>query len=387
MSRQYTTGTVTAAKITAATADVSRQVNGTKKYIRVTFTGTYTGLVGTVQGSQTGAAGSYVDIYGIREDTRAKFNGTVGSTNFSVFVSVGGWQYVQFKPTVCTSGTATVDIDEVASYEDPGIAAIDIASIANTLTSASANALAVGPAGSTNPSFNVDASAGSAATGWGVTAAAAASGAALAVISSGANENGTINAKGSGTLTLNGVATGAISLARATTVTGTLGVTGATTVTSADASALTVGLAGATNPALQVDASTGSSATGLKLTSAAAGGGFAVTVISSGANENLTVNAKGSGTVTIGGVSTGGVLIGANAKTVLSGALTAGGLLTCALQVATSGPLIYSGSGAPTISAAVKGSLYLRSDGSATNNRAYIATDSAGTWTALTTAA
>lgn len=47
---------------------------------------------------------------------------------------------------------------------------------------------------------------------------------------------------------------------------------------------------------------------------------------------------------------------------------------------------VFVGSGAPTISAA-KGSLYLRSDGSSTSTRAYIATDSAGTWTAITTAA
>ena len=47
---------------------------------------------------------------------------------------------------------------------------------------------------------------------------------------------------------------------------------------------------------------------------------------------------------------------------------------------------IFFGSGAPTLSAA-KGSLYLRSDGSTTNDRAYINTDGATTWTAITTAA
>lgn len=47
---------------------------------------------------------------------------------------------------------------------------------------------------------------------------------------------------------------------------------------------------------------------------------------------------------------------------------------------------IYFGSGAPTISAP-KGSLYLRTDGTTTNDRAYINTDAGTTWTALTTAA
>lgn len=47
---------------------------------------------------------------------------------------------------------------------------------------------------------------------------------------------------------------------------------------------------------------------------------------------------------------------------------------------------IYFGSGVPTVSAA-KGSLYLRTDGTSTSTRAYINTDGAATWTAITTAA
>lgn len=47
---------------------------------------------------------------------------------------------------------------------------------------------------------------------------------------------------------------------------------------------------------------------------------------------------------------------------------------------------VFGGSGAPTLSAA-KGSLYLRSDGAGTNDRAYINTDGSTTWTALTTVA
>ena len=47
---------------------------------------------------------------------------------------------------------------------------------------------------------------------------------------------------------------------------------------------------------------------------------------------------------------------------------------------------VFFGSGAPTLSAA-KGSLYLRSDGTTTNNRMYVNTDGATTWTSVTTAA
>ena len=47
---------------------------------------------------------------------------------------------------------------------------------------------------------------------------------------------------------------------------------------------------------------------------------------------------------------------------------------------------IFYGSGTPTLSAA-KGSLYLRSDGSTTNDRMYVNTDGSTTWTAVITAA
>lgn len=90
--------------------------------------------------------------------------------------------------------------------------------------------------------------------------------------------------------------------------TSTIG-TGAQTITSASANALAVGLAGTTNPALNVDASTASSATGIDIKSAAAAGGVAIKVLSSGTNEALTINAKGSGTIGIGSVSTGAVTI------------------------------------------------------------------------------
>lgn len=47
---------------------------------------------------------------------------------------------------------------------------------------------------------------------------------------------------------------------------------------------------------------------------------------------------------------------------------------------------IYWGTGAPTVSAA-QGSLYLRRDGTTTNNRMYVNTNGSTTWTAVTTAA
>jgi hypothetical protein len=60
---------------------------------------------------------------------------------------------------------------------------------------------------------------------------------------------------------------------------------------------------------LQVDASTSSVATGIKLKGGAAAGGMAVSVISGGTDENLTIDAKGAGTITLAGTSTGGIIL------------------------------------------------------------------------------
>lgn len=96
--------------------------------------------------------------------------------------------------------------------------------------------------------------------------------------------------------------------------------TAAQTITSNAAQALAVGASGATNPAFTVDASTASSATGLLVKSAAAAGGLALSVQSSAANDSLTVNAKGTGTITLGSVSTGAISL--SRATTISGALT-----------------------------------------------------------------
>lgn len=253
------------------------------------------------------------------------------------------------------------------------------------VTSTNAAALTVGRQGATNPVLAVDASASTVVTGIVVTGGTAAAGVAIQVTSSGANEALSIDAKAAAAVTINGAAASAlgVNIGSATAAAGTV-----LTVTSTNAAALAVGRQGATAPALLVNANTASSATGISIVSAAAAGGVAVAAISSGTNESLTVDAKGSGTITLNATATGGVVIGSATGRVvtLAGTLTSGGLLGAALQVCTSGPLIYSGSGAPSISAAVAGSLYLRTDGSSTSTRLYVASDTAGAWVAVTTA-
>lgn len=239
----------------------------------------------------------------------------------------------------------------------------------HTVTSNSSNSLVAGPNGITNPSFNVDASTASAATGLNVKSAAAAGGLAVSVISSGSNENLTLDAKGTGTITINGTATGAITLSRATTLSGALtyggvalnnSVTGTGsmvlsagptftgtmssanhTITSTSANALAVGANGTTNPVFNVDDSTASVATGINIKGAAAGAGVAVSTISSGTNENLKIDAKGTGTVVINGTATGNVGIGVASpaqKLDVAGKInTSGGLLPRAYTNASQG--------------------------------------------------
>jgi len=85
---------------------------------------------------------------------------------------------------------------------------------AKTVTSTSATALVVGANGATNPVLKVDASTASVATGISVTGAAAASRAAVAVLSSGVDEGLSLDAKGAGTIRLGATSTGAVEFSR-----------------------------------------------------------------------------------------------------------------------------------------------------------------------------
>jgi hypothetical protein len=235
-----------------------------------------------------------------------------------------------------------------------------LSSAAHSITSTSANALAAGANGTANPVLKVDASTASVATGISITGAAAGSRAALAVISSGTDEGLSLDAKGAGTIRLGATSTGAVEFGRNAVPTSsdgaalgtsslmwsdlflasggvinfnngdvtithsanTLAFGGAAsgytfdanaTITSTSATALAVGRQGTTNPVLNVDASTASVVTGLSLKGAAAGSRMAVSVTSSGANEGLSIDAKGSGTIRLGATSTGAVEFSRNA--------------------------------------------------------------------------
>lgn len=135
------------------------------------------------------------------------------------------------------------------------------------------------------------------------------------------------------------------------------------------------------------------SATG-DLTIAPSGGDTAVTGTLSATGILSTTDATDATSTTAASNKTAGGF--AAVKQIIAGtavlgnfltAIPAGGAATCGFKsTSTANFGIFPGSGAPTLSAA-KGSLYLRSDGSTTNDRAYINTDGGTTWTAITTAA
>jgi hypothetical protein len=157
-------------------------------------------------------------------------------------------------------------------------------------------------------------------------------------------------------------------------ITGGSGAEGAQTITAASANALAVGANGTTNPAFNVDTSATTVATGLNVAGAAAASGLALSVLSSGTDENLTVAAKGAGTVTF------------NPAVVAA----AGGKASSGIKFGSIGVGLFTGTGAPTFSA-MNGSIYVDSAATTTTTRIYVNKSGAGTagttWTNLTTAA
>lgn len=115
----------------------------------------------------------------------------------------------------------------------------------------------------------------------------------------------------------------------------------------------------------------------------------ALTLSGSGANSVTIANSATNPTI---GTSAGNLNLSSAVSCLdhlavgADDALGAGGVGSKGLFLSSSSIAVIAGSGAPTISAA-KGSLYLRSDGTATNNRMYVNTDGATTWTAVTTVA
>ena len=165
-----------------------------------------------------------------------------------------------------------------------------------------------GPAGTSSPSFTTPTlGVASATTINKVTLTAPATGSTLTLAD---GKTLTVN----NTLALSGTDSTVMTFPGSSTTVAGLGTTetftAPQTISSTSATAFGVGANGTTNPGLNVDASASSAATGLNIASKAAASGLALSVLSSGAAENLTIDAKGTGTTTIAGTSTGAVTVG-----------------------------------------------------------------------------
>lgn len=375
----------------------------------------------------------------------------VGDSGMQVVKTAGVWY---FRPnfgtlsTVASVGAVDITNDYMIVYRDTGTPTNVRVSFevlrdavadnldgtsptfsATTITSNSSTAFTVGPNGTTAPTFQVAAHAASQATGWLVSGAAETGGANLTVISTGTNENGVVESKGTGTLTLNLNATGVIRIGRnlvpvsndgasigisgqaisdlylanggiidwnagavqlqmsgaTVNMTGSSG-TPAFVFTSTSSACFIAGPNGSTNPTLSINCSVPSAATGWEIVARAAAGNADLRVTSSGTDEGGRIDAKGAGTLTLQNAATGIIVLN-RATTVAAAVATPAGGSTAArlLFGTTAGFGVYYGSGAPSVSAG-QGSLYLRSDGSSTSTRLYVNTTGSTTWTNFTSA-
>lgn len=123
-----------------------------------------------------------------------------------------------------------------------------------------------------------------------------------------------------------------------------------------------------------------SAALQVQITHTASASRFLTLTGSNGGNPTISTSA---GNVAITPAVVGAASIAAHGGTAIPAGGTAGAGL---LVSSTTNFGVFFGSGAPSLSAA-KGSLYLRSDGTGTTDRAYINTNGSTTWTALTTVA
>lgn len=136
-----------------------------------------------------------------------------------------------------------------------------------------------------------------------------------------------------------------------------------------------------------------SSTNGMTLTQSAlsrnAAGGSMTIAAGTNAGNTIAMNTGGSARVAVSdtGVAITGVCTSTGSMTARSTtAIPAGGTVNVGLMMSSTASFgVFFGSGAPTLAAA-KGSLYLRSDGSGTNDRMYVNTDGSTAWTAVVTA-
>ncbi len=172
-------------------------------------------VTGTVVGTDTFGSHTLTDSGALTINSASGSNVTVDSAGGTSSVLIGN-----------ANGT-TVTIGNTTGSE---VTNIKSGSGGTVVTSADDNSLAVGPNGTTNPSFKVDSSTASQQNGLVITGSASSNAVAVTVAGGGTNIPLTIDANGSGTLTLNGTGTGGTTIGHGLTLTSgtTLTLTGDT---------------------------------------------------------------------------------------------------------------------------------------------------------------
>jgi hypothetical protein len=202
------------------------------------------------------------------------------------------------------------------------------------ITSASANALAVGLTGATNSAFKVDASTASQVAGLKVVGAATGGTVAVVVTDSGAAANLTINALGTGTIGIGSVSTGRVTITPVTTITGLLTLAAGASVTGAVAftTDLISTTALATPSAISATQFTAFASTVSGATLMGFGTTGDVTLKNRAGTDVLVITANTLNVTLAGSLTTSGALIISGAVTgvttlVASGMITASGFL------------------------------------------------------------
>lgn len=304
----------------------------------ISITGTFTGAQFAIQGTPDGT--NYANIIAQNMGTGATQTGTLSPTDSTTAiwrVPCDGLSNIGINVTQLTTGSFTLQIITESLVGVVSNISTVSAAVTTTLTSTSANALAVGPNGTTNPTFNVDGSVTSEATGLNVKGAASGSGLALQVITSGTNEDLTIDAAAAGTVKIGTVASTALG---AQVGSSTSAANASLIVQSTKTTGFVVGRLGATTPAFQVDPNTATSITGVKVKSAATGNGVAISAIGEASNGRLLIDAQGTGALALGDTSTGPVYVNRGALAALQVGLTLTALGTTQSSTPTSAQLL-----------------------------------------------
>lgn len=209
------TGTVTNAML----ANSAVTVNGTS--ISLGASGTVTAAAGTLTGTTLNATVVTSSLTSVGTIATGVWQGTAVAAGFG---GTGQTTYTKGDLLV-TPGSTT--INKLAVGTDGFLLTADAASTNGlkwaapaalttgttlALTNTSATGLVVGANGATNPVFQVDSSTASQAAGMKLTGAATGGTVALAAIDSGSNTNITINGKGTGTIGIGSVSTGAVTI-------------------------------------------------------------------------------------------------------------------------------------------------------------------------------